>query len=185
MDRQPENFALSPLIRQIVVPQSLQTRDAVAKTTGAVARMPQLRVFFENARQIDISVRFGAPTHRRAERQSEVADWQYLPMSAVTPVRIEQTQRAVFQPGLRRIRDICDHVVSAPSNRVPRARPRADVEWNARSGEFTATCLERKVRFIAPFKRDGILRQPARRFGCWLTISPQNIIVRPRALTSR
>src|SRR5437660_6489359 len=106
-----------------------------------------------------------APTYRRAEQIGQVTDRQRLRMTAITPVRIEETYRAVFSAGVSRLPQIRKGIIMPANQRHPGRGAGADIKRHFRFREQGGLAFEWMIGFVAPVQCDYVVRQFFDQFG--------------------
>ncbi len=104
----------------------------------------------ERGAEVEVAVRRRAPRHRRAVRQTGVADREVLEVALVTPVGVEHAVTAVRDRRVDGLGDRRAHVRRPAEDREPARRPRRGPARPARGLVGRGPGVERVPRVVAP-----------------------------------
>ncbi|OQA13459.1 MAG: hypothetical protein BWY63_03461 [Chloroflexi bacterium ADurb.Bin360] len=108
---------------------------------------------------IGVAVSLQAPAECRAHGKAQITDRQHLPVTAVAPIGVEITARAVPESSLRSAEQIPQCVIGPPGDAAPAGRARTDVEGESCVGELRPMRVEGRIRLVAPFEGDDVAGQ--------------------------
>src|SRR5262249_13158358 len=89
----------------------------------------------------------------------QITHRERLRMSAVTPVRVEIAQSAIFSSSLCRMTQISERSVVSADQTHPRGGPGADIERQFGFRERAGFAIERMILFVAPIEGNHVFWQ--------------------------